>query len=85
MAQGVQEVGMLVEMAGCGGAPAPKQGEKHDGAEWSPYPHCSHYDLVRWTVHSGESRESCLASGPTMEKEVKREVSETQFNYTQMN
>lgn len=63
---------MLVEMAGCGGDLDPKQGEKHDAVGRSPYPHCFHFGLAHWMGHSGECPESCLASGPTMEKENKR-------------
>lgn len=61
---------MLVEMAGFGEALDPKQGEKHDAAGRSLYPHCSHFGWTHWTGHSGEGRESCLASGPTMGKEI---------------
>lgn len=62
---------MLVVMAGFGRVLDPKQGEMHDAAVRSPYPHCSHFGLTHWMGHSGESPESCLASGPTMEKEIR--------------
>lgn len=57
---------MLVEMVGSGGALDPKQGEKHDAAGRSPYPHCSHFGLVHLLGHLGEGHETCLASDPTI-------------------
>lgn len=81
MVQGVQGVEMLVEIAGCGEDLAPKQGEKHDAAGRSPYPHCSRFGLNHWMGHSGEGLESCLVSSPTMEKVI-REKSQKKHMHT---
>lgn len=76
MAQRAQAGGMLVEMAGCGGALDPKQGERHDAAGRSPSPHCSHFGLTHWTGHLEKARESCLVSGPVIKKVIRPQTKE---------